>query len=126
MANANLKEELQKIDESIERHEAAIKRSEDLESLKTDPRFINVIVNGYTEAEAKRLFSMLTAVPATRRETLETTHDKLEAIRHMKEYLGTATYPGIVAREAENAPDSIAADRIYRVELLSTDTEEEE
>jgi len=125
MANANLKE-LQDIDKSISRNEAAIKRGEALESLKTDPRYILVFTEGYLEAEAERLFETLTAVPAIRREGMENNMAKLEAVRHLKEYVGTPKYPGIVMREAENAPDQLEADRVYRTEVLARPTTEEE
>lgn len=123
MADANLKETLAGIDKSIAKYEKAIQRGKDLESLKTDPRFISVFVEGYLATEAERLFEMLTAVPAIRKETMETTHDKLEAVRHLKEYIGTDKYPGIVLREAENAPDLKLADEIYRKEVTAEDSE---
>lgn len=125
MATANLNE-LQKITETIEKHNAAIQRGKDLESLKTDPKFISVIIEGYLDAEATRLFEILTSVPAIRKESMDVVRDKLDSIRDLKEYLGTPQYPGIVVREAENAPDRIREEELYRTELLKPTTEEEE
>lgn len=124
MATANLTE-LQQLDASTAQYEAALQRGKDLEELKKNPLFISVIMEGYLEAEAERLFDTLTMVPAIRRESLDNTQSKLEAVRHFKEYVGTATYPGIVMREAENAQSHIDENEMYRTALLADNSASE-
>ena len=124
MADANLQETLEEIERSIANEEAKIKRGEALERMVRTDDFQLVITEGYLEAEAERLFAILTTPPGNRKDVLDTTHDKLSALRHFKEYIGTETYPGIVRREAENAPDAIAQNIEYRGELTSPSEDE--
>lgn len=123
MAEANLQnelaKELQDIDDAIADQNAKIKRGEALERLVKNKDFQSVIMEGYLAAEAGRLFEILTTPPGNRKDVLDTTHDKLSAVRHFKEYVGTESYPGIVRREAENAPDVIEEQEIYRKEVTS-------
>ena len=116
-SNSNLTVELHAIDTAIEREEDKIKRGEALERLMNNEDFKSVILNGYIDAESKRLFELLTQVPVPRQEILQGFGERLDSIRYMKEYIGTPTYPGTIRREAENAPEVILENEQYRKEI---------
>lgn len=122
--DSELTETLSAIDKSIAEYEAKVARGEALARMKETSDYKLVFEEGYIDAEANRLFEMLTAVPAIRRETMEVMKDKLEAIRHFKEYVGTDTYPGIVMSEANSAEDNINREKNYRLEVTATSSEE--
>jgi len=117
--NANLNETLAEIEIAIIVAQEKVQRGNDLEALLEDPKFIRVIQNGYLEGEAERLFSILTTPPGNRKDVLDTTHDKLSAIRHFKEYIGTPEYPGIIRREAEVAENAIEEQRQLKLRLTA-------
>lgn len=128
-SNSNLTVELHAIDTAIEREEDKIKRGEALERLMNNEDFKAVILDGYLDAESKRVFELLTQVPVPRHEMLQGFSERLDAIRYIKEYIGTSTYPGMVRREAESAPSIIAEQEDYRKEITAyyqnTESEQE-
>lgn len=102
-----LQETLKSIDSYIAEKQEAIKRGEALERLKSNPDFQAVIVEGYIETEAKKLFDILTDPTGASPYSAETIQLKLEAISHFKSYVGTRDYPGTVKMDATRAPGEI-------------------
>lgn len=119
MAEANLekndefKKELAEIDERIENLKKSIQRKEYLEELHEDHRFIEIIVDGYFEREAERIFQILTTPNPLSREKMENLMDKLTAIRNMKEYFRT------LILEGQMAPDQITEEEEFRKEITA-------
>ncbi len=111
MAEANLQDELKQIDESIEELEQVKQFSEDLASLHEDERFQRVILQGYLETEAERLFKNLTTPMNMKRDMIENMMDKLGSIRDLKQYFGTQLL------EADGIDEKITAERVYRKEV---------
>lgn len=119
MDTSNLNETLQAIDAVIANKRKAIKRGEALKRLMKNQDFIDVILDGYIEAEARKLFSILTDPSGDSPYTAERIDLMLEAIRHFKGYVGTDTYKGTVMIEAENAPLEIAREEDYRKQVTA-------
>jgi glutaredoxin 2 len=118
--------ELERIDNRIAELNDAIKRGDALERLMKNEDFKLVILDGYLDEEATRIFDNLVRVPAIRKESNDIMMDKLNSIRHMKEYIGTPTYPGTVLSAAMHAPEQIEAEQDYRLEVTSNASEAEE
>jgi len=116
---SNLQTELQEIELAIAAEQEKIKRGEALERLLKNDDFKLVILDGYVEEEAQRLFGILTTPPGNRKDVLDTCHDKLASIRHFKEYIGTKEYPGNVRRAAESAEANIEEQEAYRREVTA-------
>jgi hypothetical protein len=114
-----LKEELRAIDKTIEKKKKAIRLGEALKELKNDPNFKLVILEGYVEAEAKRLFKILTDPSGVSPYSNEEIQLKLAAISHFKSYIGTDDYVGTIEIEAERAPDEIIMEENYRDEVTA-------
>ena len=123
---SNLTTDLQLTDEAIAAEKRKIAKAEALDRLIDNPDFILVIQQGYLEDEANSLFDLLTSVPSQRREITESTLDKLNSIRHFKEYIGTSTYPGVVRRNAEVAPEIIVEQEQYRKQITAYYTDMDE
>ena len=119
MEASNLKVTLESIDASIAKSKAAIERGKKLERLKQNPDFIDVILDGYIEVEAKKLFTILTNPTGASPYTNEEIHLKLEAISHFKGYVGTDGYEGTVEIDAKRAPDEIFREESYRNEVTA-------
>jgi len=110
---SNLKEQLEAIDNRIQELKDSIQIAEDLESLHEDERFKRVILDGYLEDEAKRLFGVLTTPSTLKRDVIENIQDKLSAIRNIKQYFG------VILQNAHMAPDAIAEEEEYRKEVTA-------
>ena len=115
----NLNETLAAIDAYIADKEAAIERGKALERLKTNKDFQSVIIEGYIDTEAKRLFAILTDPTGASPYSPEEIHLKLAAISHFKEYVGTATFTGLVESEALNAPGVIISEQLNRTQATA-------
>lgn len=119
MPNGNLKDTLKQIDEYIETQQEAIERGKMLERLMKNPDFIEVILNGYIEVEAQRLFTILTDPTGASPYTAEQIQHKLGSISDLKGYVGTKDYPGTIKIEAEQAPLNIAREEDERVRVTA-------
>lgn len=113
---STLKTTLEAIDAVIAKQRAAIKRGEDLKALMKDPRFKSVILDGYFETEAKRLFKILTDPTEVSAYTAEEIQSQLSAISTFKGYVGTK---GTIEIEAAMAPSLIMKEEQYRNEVTS-------
>ena len=122
---SNLAETLEAIDYSIGKFNEDIKRGKDLESLMNDPRFKSVILDGYFEKEAKRLFQILTDPTGASPDTTEEIQLKLAAISHFKSYVGTDNFAGTIKIDADRAPSLIIKEMNYRNEVTATYADEE-
>jgi hypothetical protein len=119
-----LSENLQAIESYIGEQRKLIEKGKALDRLMANPDFQLVVLNGYIEAEATKLFSMLTdpnGAKVDRDELLL----QLECINHFKGYVGTADYAGTVKQEAEMAPGNIHREEIERMEITARAAEEE-
>ena len=119
MDQSNLNETLKAIDAVIAEKQKAIKLGEALTRLKKNQDFIDVILNGYFDVEAKKLFAILTDPTGTSPYSAEKVHLMLEAISHFKGYVGTDTYKGTIMINAEQAPLDIAREEDYRKQVTA-------
>lgn len=109
-----LKETLKAIDDLIAEQKVLVSRGESLGKLMEDPGFVDVILKGYVEEVAAKLFKSITdPEDRTLVETTEAIKD-LEAIRRFKAYLGD------VMVNAKNAPLVIAREEDYRKQVTAT------
>ena len=119
MDMSNLEETLSAIDKYIAEQQKAIDDGKALERLLNNKDFKAIILDGYIEAEAKKLFSILTdptgASPYTQEEILL----KLEVISHFKSYIGTDDYLGTVRIKATAAPDNIFREEQERARVTA-------
>jgi len=117
--SSNLKETLEAIDAAIATSNAAIKRGEKLKRLMKNPDFIDVILEGYIEVEAKKLFKILTDPTGASPLSDEEIHLGLGAISRFKGYVGTDNYEGTVEIDANRAPDEILREETYRKQVTA-------
>lgn len=119
MVETNLNEELKAIDAAIAERRKAIKLGEALQRLLKNQDFIDVILEGYIENEARKLFAILTDPSGKSPYSAEKIHLMLEAISHFKGYVGTDDYEGTVMMEARRAPQDIAREEDYRKQVTA-------
>jgi len=118
MGETNLKTTLAEIDEYIEQEKVAIKRGKQLDALLKNENFIDVVIKGYLEEEAERLFKILTS-PTVSAHQVGDIQLKLEAINHFKRYIGTKDYLGMVHMRAKQAPENIQVNEDYRKQVTA-------
>jgi CheY-like chemotaxis protein len=112
MAETNLKTELADIDSRVETLKKNIELGEALQKLHENEDFKKVILDGYMEDEAERIFKVLVDPSHNlKRDIMENLMDKLMAIRSIKQYFGT------ILINAAMAPEEIANEEKYRKEV---------
>ena len=116
---STLKEELNKIDTVLEEYDTDIKLGEMLTRLKANPDFQAVIMNGYIDSEARKLFNILTDPTGATPYTVAQTNLRLEAISHFKGFVGTEDYPGTIMMNAITADSKIELNRAHRKEVTA-------
>ena len=121
----NLKDTLTRIDEAILMYKADIRRGELLNSLLTFPAFKELIIDGYFEAEAKKLFDILIDPTGASPYSPEEIQARLGSISHFKGYVGTKDFPGTIKMNAERASELIIREENYRKEVTAAFAEEE-
>ncbi len=114
----NLKETLESIDKVIDYQKVLVKRGESLNKLMEDPDFNDVILKGYVEEVAEKLFKSITDPKDRTHLNAEEAVKALEAIKKFKAYLGD------VIVNAENAPLVIAREEDYRKQVTATNGDE--
>ena len=119
MDNSNLKIDLEQIDSVIEDNKKKIEKGKALDRLMKNPDFKEIILDGYFETEAKKLFHILTDPTGATPYTEETIRMKLASISDFKGYVGTEDYPGTIKVEAEQAPHNILREEQYRIEVTA-------
>ena len=99
----NIDEQIEIIDRDLEVLEWNIKRGEALDKLMQMEEFYLVIVEGYLEIEAKRVFNLLTHPLTVKPDDKNNYLSQLDTIKNLSRYLGSPEYLGIVKISAANA-----------------------
>ena len=120
-----LKETLKSIDDYIDDQKLLIKKGEALQRLKNNPDFQLVIMDGYFDAEAEMLFSLLTNPISGKPIDRELILNQLDGIKHFKGYVGTKDHPGTLEQAASMAPDNIHRESLARMKITADHAEEE-
>jgi len=113
-----IKEELEHIDNKIAEHKDQIELAEAIERLHTNDDFKTVILDGYMETEAERIFSLLITPMGWKKEINDTLLEKIAAIRSLKEFIG------VKLREAITLPETIVELEDYRKEVTARGSED--
>lgn len=112
-ASSNLNETLEKIDTVISEKRLAIEKGKKLEDLMNTPNFIDVILDGFINDEAKRLFDIMVDPTGASPYTNEEIQLKLAGISTFKKYLAD------IKLEAERAPVDILIEDDYRKQVTA-------
>lgn len=115
----NIDEQIEIIDKDIEVLKWNIKRAEALDKLLNTEEFQLVIVEGYLDIEANRVFDLLTHPLTVKPDDKESYLSQLDTIKNLGRYLGTPEYKGIVKISAENSKKDIDELIARKQELLS-------
>jgi hypothetical protein len=116
----NFKKQLAEIDDRIVQLKNDIQLGEDLESLHKDERFQRVILHGYFEVEAERIFGMLVNPSGFKRDQLENLMDKMSAIRNYKQFFATLLI------NANMAPEQIEDEEGFRKQVTADNSPKSE
>ena len=119
MDTHNLATTLEAIDAVIATNKKATKKGEALRRLIKNQDFIDVVTEGYFDAESIRLFNILTDPSGANIDVAEDLHLQLESIRNFKRYIGTSEFTGEVEFNAESAPMNIHREEQYRKEVTA-------
>lgn len=111
MAKANLQEQLDNVNDDIKQHEAAKAFGEAIKKLHEIPEFQLVILGGYFEQEAERIFDTLINPSNMKRDQMANVADKIASIRDLKSYFMTKLLAGT---EADN---NIAEAKVTRDDI---------
>ena len=96
-------EQIEVIDKDLEVLVWNIKRGEALDKLMQMEEFHLVMVEGYLEIEAKRVFNLLTHPLTVKPDDKNNYLSQLDTIKNLSRYLGSPEYLGIVKISAANA-----------------------
>jgi hypothetical protein len=99
----NIDEQIKEIDNNLEVLDWNIKRAEALEKLIGMEEFQLVIMEGYLEIEAERVFNLLTHPLTVKPEDKESYLSQLDTIKNLGRYLGTSEYKGVIKISADNS-----------------------
>lgn len=99
----NIDEKIEAIDRDLEVLEWNIKRAEALDKLLDMEEFQLVMIEGYLEIEAQRVFNLLTHPLTVKPDDKNSYLSQLETIQNLGRYLGTPEYKGIVKISAGNS-----------------------
>ena len=103
----NIDEQIETIDRDLEVLEWNIGRAEALDRLLNEtPKkgdFQLVMIEGYLEIEAERVFGLLTHPLTVKPEDKSSYLSQLDTIKNLGRYLGTPQYKGIVKISADNS-----------------------
>jgi hypothetical protein len=94
-----IQEELELCDQRIAELEEYIAMAEALERLHENEDFKKVILEGYFEKEAKRLFGLLVDAQPIKRESMENIIEMLNSIRHLKQFHRNIILNNAIAKE---------------------------
>ena len=99
----NIDEQIAEIDASIEVCDWNIARGKALEKLMSMEEFQLVIMEGYIEIDAHRVFNLLTHPLMVKPEDKESYLSQLDTVKNLSRYLGSSEYKGTVKILAENS-----------------------
>lgn len=108
-----LKQQLAEIDDRIEVLKKQIEFKDALERLHENEDFKLVFLEGYFEAEAERVFTLLTEPTNLKRDQIQNVNDQLGAIRLTKKFIQTRLI------DAAMAPEQIDDESKYRKEVTA-------
>lgn len=103
----NIDEQLEQVDMQIAEQEYHIKRAEALARLKENPDFQLVMIEGYLQLEADRVFNLLVHPLTVKPDDRDSYLSQLDTIKNVSRYLGTDQYKGTVNILAINAKKAI-------------------
>lgn len=115
----NLTDTLKQIDSYIAEKKFDIAQGEKLKRLMKDSDFLDVIINGYFESEAQKLFNILTNPGIDTVYTKDEITHRLAGISHFREYVGTEGKPGTLEIAASAAPSLIAREEDERARVTA-------
>ena len=115
----NIDEQIEIIDRDLEVLTWNIKRAEALDKLLGMEEFQLVMIEGYLEIEADRVFGLLTHPLTVKPDDKESYLSQLETIKNLGRYLGTPEYKGIVKISADNSKKDMDELIARKQELLS-------
>ena len=116
----NIDKRIEEIDISIEAQKTMVTRAEALERLLTNDDFKLVMIDGYLDIEANRVFNLLTSPRVTKSEETASYLSQLDTIKDIARYLGDGDYPGTVAIQGANAKKAIDEMVAMKQELLAS------
>lgn len=96
-------EQIEIIDKDLEVLDWNIKRGEALDKLMQMEEFHLVMIEGYLEIEAERVFKLLTHPLTIKPEDKNNYLSQLDTIKNLSRYLGSPEYKGIVKISAASA-----------------------
>ena len=104
---------LKEVDDRLDELKARITLADDVRELEQNPAFQRVILKGYLDNEAERLFGVLVEPSTLKRDVMENIQDKLSAIRNLKQFFG------VIGQNATMAPEQIEEEEAYRKEVTT-------
>lgn len=96
-------DKIEAIDKDLEVLEWNIKRAEALDKLMQMEEFHLVMIEGYLEIEAARVFDLLTHPLTVKPDDKNSYLSQLDTIKNLSRYLGNDTYQGTVKIVANNS-----------------------
>ncbi len=114
MEESNLTNELAEIDGRIKFLKENIEIGEAIERLHNNEDFKLVILKGYFDREAERIFGVLTDPNEYKRDMLQNMNEKLGSIRNLKQYIG------VQLRNADMAPSEIEEEESHRLKVTES------
>ena len=84
-----------------------------------NPEFQLVMIDGYLNEEANRVFNLLTSPRVSKPEEVQSYMSQLDTIKNIGRYLGDGDYPGTVAILAANAKKEIDSLNAMKQELIT-------
>ena len=115
----NIDEQIAQIDASIEEQNVRVARGKDLAELIKDPKFQSVMIDGYLNEEANRVFNLLTSPRVSKPEEIQSYMSQLDTIKNIGRYLGDGDYPGTIAILAANPKKEIDSLNAMKQELIT-------
>ncbi len=114
--SSTFKEELEAVDKRIEELKEQIEIRQALERLHENEDFKKVILEGYFDKEAKRIFDMLITPTSLKRDQTENLMDMMSSIRYFKGYFKTLLI------NAAMAPEELESEMLYRQEITARES----
>jgi len=99
----NIDEEIENIDKNLEVLDWNIQRAKALDKLMGMEEFRLVMMEGYLEIEANRVFSLLTHPLTVKPDDKDSYLSQLDTIKNLSRYLGSPEYKGTVKISAANS-----------------------
>lgn len=99
----NIDEQIAQIDKDLEVLDWNIARGAALDRLLGNEDFKLVMLEGYMDIEAERVFSLLTHPLTVKPEDKSNYLSQLDTIKNLSRYLGNSTYKGTIKIVAENS-----------------------